>query len=258
MNSGLVVSALDFGWGERSIGRGVSFHVAPGEIVCLLGANGGGKTTLFKTILGLLPPQGGAVTIDGEDIAKWPARRLAQRLAYVPQAGAGQFAFTIREMALMGRTAHHGPFSPPSAGDFAAVDQALADLGISHLAERDWLRVSGGERQLALIARALAQQAHIVILDEPTANLDFGNQLRVVQRLRLIADRGLAVVFSTHHPEQAFACADRVAVLHGGGLMAYGSARDVITPEMISTVYGVDVEIVTAGSTTVCVPSAVS
>jgi iron complex transport system ATP-binding protein len=247
VSAGLAVEALSFGYPGRRVGDAVSFTLAPGEVLCLLGPNGGGKSTLLKTVLGLIPRLAGVVAIDGEDTAAWPARRRALAFGYVPQSGAGQFAFTVAEMVLMGRSAHKSAFAAPSAADRAIAEAALATLGIAALADRDWLKISGGERQLALIARALAQEPRLLILDEPTANLDFGNQVRVLAELKKLAARGLAIIFATHHPEQAFACADRVAILHDGTLLRLGSPEATITPETMRTVYGIDVDVVPVG-----------
>lgn len=256
MTALLAVEDLAFGYVDRAVGQGVNFAVAAGEILCLLGPNGGGKTTLFKTVLGLLPPRGGAVKLAGEDVGLWSPRRRARAFGYVPQSGAGQFAFTVREMVLMGRAAHRGPFAAPTKADHDAAEAALATLGIAALAERDWLRISGGERQLALIARALAQEPRVLVLDEPTANLDFGNQVRVLDQIRRLAAERLAVMFSTHHPEQAFACADRVAMLHDGRLVRLGTPAEIITQEAMRLVYGVEVDIVPVGASRikVCLP----
>ncbi len=255
MSAGLVVEDLSFGYRGRTVGRGVSFAIAPGEVLCLLGPNGGGKTTLFKTVLGLLAPIAGRIRMDGAETAGWDARRRALAFGYVPQSGGGQFPFTVREMVLMGRTAHRGVFAAPGAADRAAAEEALATLGIIALADRDWLRISGGERQLALIARALAQGARLLVLDEPTANLDFGNQLRVLDQLRQLAARGMSMLFSTHHPEQAFACATKVALLQGGALARIGTPEEAITSETMKLLYGVDVDIVDVGGTLkACVP----
>ncbi len=259
MSARLSVEDLAFGYGERTVGAGFGFAVEAGEVLCLLGPNGGGKTTLFKTILGLLPPRAGRIRVDGEDVAGWSARRRALALGYVPQSGAGPFPFSVREMVLMGRTAHRGPFAAPADADHAAAEAALDRLGIAHLGERDWLRISGGERQLALIARALAQAPRILVLDEPTASLDFGNQVRVLEQVRRLADGdGLTVVFSTHHPEQAFAIADRVALLHDGRLARLGMPAEVITSAMMREVYGTEVDVLPVGDggMRVCLPRA--
>jgi iron complex transport system ATP-binding protein len=258
VSAGLAIDQLAFGYDRRKIGEAPSLALAPGQVLCLLGPNGGGKSTLLKTLIGLLPPLAGAIRFDGDDTASWPPRRRALALGYVPQSGAGQFSFTVGEMVLMGRAAHHGAFAVPGEHDHSIATQALETLGIAALADRDWLRLSGGERQLALIARALTQEARLLVLDEPTANLDFGNQVRVLAELRRLARQGLAIIFATHHPEQAFACADRVAVLHDGFLEPSGTPAEIITAETMRRVYGIEVEIIAVGegSLRMCLPKA--
>jgi iron complex transport system ATP-binding protein len=251
------VDELSYGYPRRPVGRHLSFTVRAGEVLCVLGRNGEGKSTLFKTILGLLPPRDGVVRVDGEPTSGWDPRRRALTFGYVPQNGGGAFPFTVAELVLMGRTAHRGAFRGPSAADCRAGEEAIATLGIGHLAHREWQRVSGGERQLALIARALAQEPRILVLDEPTASLDFGNQVRVLDTVRSLAEqRGLSVLLSTHHPEQAFACADRVAVLAGGELLRIGAPAEVVTAETLRTCYAVEVSVLPVGASRyrVCVP----
>jgi len=250
----LSIAGLSFGYPGRTVGTDVTFALEAGEILCLLGPNGGGKTTLFRTILGLVPALAGTVAIDGADIVHWNARRRALAMGYVPQSGGGSFAFTVRDIVLMGRSAHRGTFAPPASEDYDAADAAMERLGILDRADRDWLRISGGERQLALIARALAQEPRVMILDEPTANLDFGNQVRVMEQVRGLARAGLAVLFSTHHPEQAFAAASRVAMLHQGRLARIGTPDEVITEDGMRLVYGIDVEVVAVAGIKVCLP----
>jgi len=255
----LAVEDLSYGYPGRVVGNHIGFTLGAGEVLCVLGRNGEGKSTLFKTILGLLPPNGGVVRVDGEAISDWSPRRRALTFGYVPQNSGGVFPFTVAELVLMGRTAHRGVFAAPSAADRAASDEAIAALGIEHLARREWLRVSGGERQLVLVARALAQQPRILVLDEPTASLDFGNQVRVLDAVRSLAEtRGLSVLLSTHHPEQAFACADRVAVLAGGLLLRIGAPANVITSETLRACYSVDVAVLPVADDRyrVCVPRA--
>lgn len=251
------VRDLGFGYGRRSVGREVSFDLSPGEVLCLLGPNGGGKTTLFKTILGLVPRQEGNVLFRGEPIHAWPRARIAQAMAYVPQAHVAFFPFTVEEIVLMGRTSRLGLFAAPSVHDDDVARRAMASLGIAALADRVYTELSGGERQLTLIARALAQEPAVLIMDEPTASLDFGNQVKVLERIRQLASSGIAVVLSTHDPDHAFLCADRVAMLHGGRLLASGAPNDTITPRNLGVVYGVDVEVVTLRESgrRVCLPS---
>ena len=254
----LAVEDLSYGYPGRTVGHDIGFTVGTGEVLCVLGRNGEGKSTLFRTILGLLPPRAGVVQVDGEPISGWSPRRRAQAFGYVPQNSGGAFPFTIADLVLMGRTAHRGVFAAPSGADRRAAEEAIAALGIEHLAQREWLRVSGGERQLALVARALAQEPLILVLDEPTASLDFGNQVRVLDAVRSLAERrGLSVLVSTHHPEQAFACADRVAVLAGGALLQIGAPADVITRETLRACYSVDVVVLPVADDRyrVCVPS---
>lgn len=253
----LVVEQLGFGYPGKSVGRGVSFGLEQGEVLCLLGPNGGGKTTLFKTILGLLPPQAGRVLIDGDDVAHWPRRRLAQVMAYVPQAHAAFFPFTVRDVVLMGRTSRIGLFATPSRHDADAAERALETLRIAALADRVYTQISGGERQLTLIARALAQEPRLLVMDEPTASLDFGNQVRVLDQVRALARAGIGIVLSTHDPDHAFLCADRVALLHDGAVVRLGPPETEITPETLRLLYGVDVAVIPIAERGVrlCVPS---
>lgn len=232
---------LAFGYRGHPVGRDVSLSLDAGEVMCLLGPNGSGKTTLFKTLLGLLPAQGGQVLIDGIELRARKRDEVARMVSYVPQAHAAFFPFTVREVVLMGRTAHLGVFSSPSRHDHAVAMAALERLGLGHLADSVYTRISGGERQLALVARALAQEAGIVVMDEPTANLDFGNQVRVMEHVQDLSRLGIGVLLSTHDPDQAFVCADRVAMLHQGRLERSGSPSDVITSDSLKQIYGVDV-----------------
>jgi iron complex transport system ATP-binding protein len=251
----LAADNLSFGYPGRTIGRQVTLAVKPGEALALLGPNGGGKTTLLKTMLGLLPPQGGAVTIDGAPLAALPVAERARRIGYVPQAHAGAFAFMVRDVVLMGRTAHQGLFASPTAQDRAVAEGKLADLGVSHLAEKPYTMISGGERQLILIARALAQEPAYVVLDEPTASLDFGNQGKVMRQIGQLAARGLGVLFTTHDPNQAMRHADRVALLGEGRLLALGPPVDVLTAEALETTYGAGVKRVGTGADQAFLPA---
>jgi len=248
---------LAFGYHGKPVGSGVSIDIRAGEVLCLLGPNGGGKTTLMKTLLGLLPPLAGAVRLDSEDVAAWPRKRLARVVGYVPQAHAAFFPFAVSDIVLMGRSAHVGLFAAPSRHDRAVAALALETLGIGHLRDRIYTEISGGERQLVLIARALAQEPRILVMDEPTASLDFGNQLRVLGRIAALAAAGMAVVLSTHDPDHVFLCGDRVALLHGGRLEAIGAPEAVITAAALKRVYGVDVQVVELPdhATRICVPA---
>lgn len=253
----LLVSAhsLGFGYPGKPVGRNVDLEVRAGEIVCLLGPNGSGKTTLFKTLLGLIPMQAGSVTIAGVPLQAMSRQELARAIAYVPQAHAAHFPYRVLDMVVMGRTAHLGLFAAPTELDRTKAREALVLLGIGDLAEQPYTRISGGQRQMSLIARALAQETRLIVMDEPTASLDFGNQVKVLSQARQLAARGLGIILSTHAPDHAFATATRVLLLHAGGLIADGAPSQVLTPERLRTVYGVDVTIETiAGGHTICAP----
>jgi iron complex transport system ATP-binding protein len=252
----LAVDNLAFGFPGRRVGHEVSFALADGEILCVLGPNGSGKTTLFRTLLGLLARQGGAIALDGTALDDLSRAAIARRVGYVPQAHAGYFAYSVREMVLMGRTAHLGAFGTPGLRDRERAAAALDALGIAALAERPFTEISGGERQLTLIARALAQEARLLIMDEPTASLDFGNQVRVLERLAQLAAQGIAVLFSTHDPDHAFLCAQRALLLAEGRVLALGPPREVIRSDTLERLYRVSVRIVqTADGAHSCVPS---
>lgn len=241
----LACEDLAFGYGRARVGGDVSLAVGAGEVVCLLGPNGGGKSTLFKTLLGLLPRLGGRILLDGADIAGMSRTRIARRVAYVPQAAGGYFPYSVAEVVVMGRAAHVDAFAAPGAGDVRIAAEAMARVGIAHLAEKAFTRVSGGERQLALIARALTQAAPVMVLDEPTANLDFGNQARVVAEIVRLARTGTGVLWATHDPGHALECADRVALLSDGVLSDYGPTVEVLDEARLSALYGVAVGIAT-------------
>ena len=239
----LAARELAFGFPSRCVGRGVSFTLAPGESLAVLGGNGAGKTTLLRTLLGLLPPLAGDVAIDGVSLASLPANARAMQIAYVPQQDTPSYAFTVREAVLMGRAARLGAFGAPRSRDYAAAADALAALGVEALGERAITEISGGERQLVMIARALAQEASILVLDEPTASLDFGNRLRVLRELDRLRTRGMTILFSTHEPDQALAHADRALLLCGGRQLVLDAVERALTAENIERLYGTPVRL---------------
>jgi iron complex transport system ATP-binding protein len=260
INLKLEASHLDFGYHGHRVGSDVSLSLEAGEVLCLLGPNGSGKTTLFKTLLGLLPPQGGQVLVDGVSLQERQRDEVARLVSYVPQAHAAFFPFTVREVVLMGRTAHLGVFSSPSRRDREVAEAAIERMRLLPLADSVYTCISGGERQLALIARALAQDARIIVMDEPTANLDFGNQVRVMEHIQLLARAGTGVLLSTHDPDHAFLCADRVAMLHEGRLARLGAPGEAITADSLKQLYGVEVVVARVpmaggAARAVCIPA---
>lgn len=238
---GLRAREVGFHYGRRCVLSGVNLDLGAGEVVALLGRNGAGKSTLLRILLGLLRPGQGRIELGGRPIGDYSRRELATRLAYVPQAHATPFPYTVLDIVLMGRVAANGFLGAPRAADRAAAEALLARFGVAHLAGRRYTEISGGERQLALLARALIQQATILVMDEPMAGLDFGRQLQLLQYLRDLAADGHAVLMTTHHPEHLHWAATRVAVLIDGRIAADGPPEDIVTAAMLHRLYGVDV-----------------
>jgi len=235
---------LHCGYGRRAVLSHVDLTVAPGENLCLLGPNGVGKTTLFRTILGAIPPLSGEMRIDGKSISGQSRRQRARQMAYVPQAHTAPFPFHVMDVVLTGRTAHIPLTAAPSHHDEEVALGALERMGIADLADRAYTELSGGERQLVLIARALAQDPRVLIMDEPSSHLDFGNQARLLALIKsLVHERDLAVLMSSHFPNHAFACASRVALVKEGRLVAVGAPVDVLTESSLEDIYGIPVRI---------------
>jgi iron complex transport system ATP-binding protein len=247
--------ALSFSYGGRDVLREVTLEVRRGEVLALLGPNGSGKTTLLKLLLGLLRPSAGVVRLRGRDMRRVARRDLARELAYVPQVHRAAFAYTVLDVVLMGRMPHATFTARYGETDRRIAREALEKLGAGGLAERPYTEVSGGERQLALIARAMAQGARVLVMDEPTSALDYGNQLRLLERMALLARQGLGFVFSTHHPDHALAVADRVVMITRGAVLHEGPPGEVVTAASLRELYGVEVRVVALPDTAgVCVP----
>ncbi|MCI4678636.1 ABC transporter ATP-binding protein [Rhodoblastus acidophilus] len=228
--------------GARDALAGASLAIWSGEIVALLGANGSGKTTLLRILMGFLAPAGGRVLLDGAPIEKLGRRAIARKIAYVAQNHAAPFPYLVRDVVALGRLPHSGWRPGASAHEEPHVDEALRRLRISHLADRPYTEISGGERQLAMLGRALAQGAEILVLDEPMTGLDYGAQLRLIALLRGLAAEARGIVMTTHHPEHAHWASDRVAFLEKGRIAEQGPPDEVLTAAAIERLYGVKVD----------------
>ncbi|MDR2896525.1 MAG: ABC transporter ATP-binding protein [Propionibacteriaceae bacterium] len=248
------VEGLAFAYHGRPVLRGVDLTWGDGQLVCLLGANGAGKTTLFRCVLGLQTGYRGRVWLDDTDLAQRSPRDIARSIAYLPQTERSAFNYTVAQVALMGTYPLTSALIGPRPAQLARVRAALDQLGLTHLAERGFQELSGGERQSVLVARALAQSSGGLLLDEPTASLDFGNGWRLMTTARRLADEGRLVVVSTHDPTLALRFADHVTVLDEGQVLADGPADQVVTSALIEQVYKLTAEVTTVKVETGLVP----
>ena len=240
----MLISAqsLRIGHSRKPILEGVDLALSKGEVLCLLGPNGVGKTTLFRTLLGLLPPLGGALTLGDTPLHRLDRRAIARKIASVPQAQSLPFSFRVHDIVLMGRSAALGAFAMPSGRDHQLADAALDRLGIADLAGQDMARLSGGQQQMVLIARALAQGAPLLVMDEPTASLDLANRKRIEDLIASLARDGIGIILSTHDPDQAAKLADRTLLLTKGRVLAAGPTAATLTADALSQLYGTKIQ----------------
>lgn len=237
------VKNLSFSYGNRQVLHDISFRAEKGELVSILGPNGVGKSTLFRCMLNLLSSYSGQVLINGLDTRKMKPAELARHVAYIPQQSAPAFNYSVFDIVLMGCTAALNGFGTPGKKDVLRCTEALEKVGITHLSQRCFHRLSGGERQLVMIARALVQNAPVLMMDEPTANLDFGNQLGVLQQMKALAEEGYTVIQTTHHPEQSYMFSSRILAMQQGSLIMDGNPQSVLNNDIMHRLYGVDVEV---------------
>jgi iron complex transport system ATP-binding protein len=239
----LEVDSLAYSYGNGPVFENVSFSLGKGEVMCILGPNGAGKSTLIKCVAGIFRPAAGSVRIMGEDTFSLGAEGIAKLIGYVPQQNDVVFPFTVLDFIVMGRTPHISLFSSPGEKDVEIARESLAIVSMEELAERTMNSLSGGQRQMVLIARALAQKPSLLLLDEPTSHLDFGNQVLVLETIQKLASSGLSILMNTHMPDHAFLIGSRAAALTGGKLIAQGEVAAVVNSKMMSSVYGVKVAV---------------
>ena len=256
-----MIQAVDVhvSYGKHQVLCGVSFDMKKGEYVCILGANGCGKTTLLKTMLGFQKPQKGRITLYGEDVHGMDERRMARKVAYIPQHHEPPFPFTVGDVVLLGRTPHLSRTCRPTANDRRIARDAMERLGIGQYADQCYTELSGGQRQMVIIARALAQQPDLLIMDEPTASLDYGNQYLVLAQMRKLSHEGMGVLMVTHDPDHALYCADRIVAMRDGRIVSMGGAREVVREDIMKKIYGMTIKVRDVGlsagkNATVCIP----
>lgn len=255
----LEVENVRGGYHGVDVVKGVSCYADPGDILCLVGPNGCGKTTLFRLLLGILPLSGGAIRLDGQDVRQFSPRELASRIAYIPQYHTPIYAYTVLDVVTMGRAARFSAFEAPKAADREAAFAALEKLNAAHLANQKYTALSGGQRQLILIARAICQAAKIFVLDEPAANLDYANHQLLMEVVVELAKKGYCVVMSTHSPEHPASIGTKVLLMGRGKTAAFGTPEAVITPANLQAVYGIEIDVATVCDRygkrrTICLP----
>ncbi|WP_321423656.1 ABC transporter ATP-binding protein [uncultured Methanobacterium sp.] len=233
----------------------INLTVEKGDVVCILGPNGCGKTTLIKCLNRIHGLNNGTVYINGEDIRHIDQREIARNIGYIPQGHIPTFAFTVFDVVLMGRTPHLDFFESLGEKDYKIAEKALEKFGISHMRDKPYTTLSGGEQQLVFFARVIAQEPRILVLDEPTSHLDFGNQLKTLDIISTLASEGLSVVMTSHFPDHAFISSNKVAILKDKNFMAIGKPEEVINRENMEKAYGIHVEIVDIDpDRKICVP----
>jgi len=235
-----------FSYGEKEVFLGISLEVHKGEMVSILGSNGCGKTTLLRCIQGELRLKQGRVLLEGKNLSSMTPVERARKIGMVFQEHSALFPYPVLEVVRMGRAPHLGFFARPGARDTNISEHALERVGVLHLRDKAYTQISGGERQLVLIARTLAQEPEIMLLDEPTSHLDFKNQVLVLKIMERLSKEGLSIVMTSHYPNHAFLFSSRIALMAHGKFHAVGNPDEVISPENLGAIYGMEVRILTA------------
>lgn len=249
----LEVKDLHFSYKKNSVLKGIDFELFKGEVVSLLGPNGCGKSTLIRLMLKLLPSKG-SIKLSSNSLDSYSHKEIAEHIAYIPQYHNVPFNYSVLEMVLMGRISKLGLFATPSQRDFDVARNALIKAGIEDLQNRAFGELSGGQKQLVLLARAIAQEVNVFIMDEPVNGLDYGNQIRLLELINSLAKEGYTFLKTTHYPDHALLVSSRVVVMNGGKIIANGAPGEVIHATMIEDVYGIKADIIMHDTHARCVP----
>jgi iron complex transport system ATP-binding protein len=239
--------------------QNVSFSLEDGEVMSILGPNGCGKTTLLKCLNSLIKIEKGSIVVDNRDVSRLPRAEIAKSIGYVPQMHQPTFAFSVLDTVLIGRAPHLGLLESPKAEDVKIAEESLETMKIYHLKDKPYTQLSGGERQLVIFARVLTQQPSLLLLDEPTSHLDFGNQIRLLKIVEKLAATGLPIIMTSHFPDHAFLVSSKVALMKQGEFIGMGTPEGVITDDNLEKVYNIKVKVINVDSGVnrkVCVPIA--
>lgn len=241
---------------DRQVLDGVSLTLSEGEVMSILGPNGAGKTTLLNCLATLNEPDSGVIRLDGKNIRNLKVKEVASLVSYVPQNHTPAFSYTVMNFVLMGRAPKVGMFERPSEEDIRITMQVLEDMGLSALADKPYTEISGGERQQATIARALVQEPKVILFDEPTAHLDYGNQLKTLRVIKTLSEKGYAIIITTHNPDHAIMLGGTAAILSRDGHLEVGPAGEIITEDKLKEVYDTELKLVMMDEfgRNICVP----
>jgi iron complex transport system ATP-binding protein len=240
--------------GKNNIFEEINFSIEKGDVFCILGANGTGKTTLLKCLNGLMKLSSGKILLNNQDIYSLNNAEIAKNVGYIPQIHNSTFPFSVMDVVLMGRSPHLDIFASPGENDIKIAEKSLKALKIEYMSDIPYTEISGGEQQLVFIARVLTQEPSILILDEPTSHLDFGNQIRTLDIIEKLAKNGLSIVMSSHFPDHAFISANKVALMKDKHFIGLGSPEEVITEENMEKIYDIKVKIVDIDHRKACIP----
>lgn len=247
-------ASFSYNRGEK-IFEDINLEVNKSDVLCILGPNGTGKSTLIKCINGLLNLDSGDIFLNSANISEMARTDLAKMVGYIPQSHSSTFAFSVFDVILMGRAPHLNVTSVPGKKDFKIADKAMENLGISHLKDKSYTEISGGEKQMVLLARVLTQEPELLLLDEPTSHLDFGNQIRTLDVINRLSENGLSVVMTSHYPDHAFLSSNKVAIMKDKGIMDIGKPENVVTEENMKKAYGINVKVIDVDeSRKACIP----
>ncbi len=241
----LSIRNATFAYSKKAVFRDLCLETDEGGFYCILGPNGCGKTTLLKCLAGILPLNQGRVYLNNTDLSQLHRNSIAKLIGYVMQEQETVFPFTVQQMVAVGRAPYVGLWASPSAEDMTIVEEVIEQIGLTKLRDKKYIELSGGEKQLVMIARVLAQKPKVLLMDEPASHLDFKNQERVMQLVKKLSLSGITVIMTTHFPNHAFAYADRVAIIHEGNILADGPTKSVMTEENLSTAYEMPISILT-------------